>query len=206
MSIRVLDQAEVVKVNDNRGNLFEVVRASDRSVVCDDESLYEDGFRARVDGATRLPPIAIGDVRPTDVLVLTLDRLALQGRVIPTSKALMPAGLSAMWSFAEVLRRGCQVTLDVHTDELQVGLQPTRGSTMFEVSGSSSLTHWRMVPVMRLSSADLRTSRECSLTSAETWQLALVPKHTKSALIRVLTACGATTTGDCMGLWTGALR
>jgi DEAD/DEAH box helicase domain-containing protein len=29
-----------------------------------------------------------------------------------------------MWSFAEVLRRGCQDDLDVHPDELNVGLQP----------------------------------------------------------------------------------
>ena len=126
MSVRVLDQAEVVKVNDNRGHLFDIVRVPDRSVVCDDESLYEDGFHAWVDGATRLPPIAIGDVRPTDVLVLTLDQLALQGGVIPSSRNLMPAGMSAIWSFAEVLRRGCQVALDVQADELQVGLQPAR--------------------------------------------------------------------------------
>jgi DEAD/DEAH box helicase domain-containing protein len=126
MSVRVLDQAEVVKVNDNRGRLFEIVRLSDRTVVCDDESLYEDGLRARIEGATRILPIAIGDVRPTDVLVVTLDRLALQGGVIPSNKFLMPAGMSAIWSFAEILRRGCQVALDVHTDELQVGLQPVR--------------------------------------------------------------------------------
>jgi DEAD/DEAH box helicase domain-containing protein len=126
MSVRVLDQAEVVKVNDNRGHLFDIVRVPDRSVVCDDESLYEDGFHAWVDGATRLPPVAIGDVRPTDVLVLTLDQLALQGGVIPSSRNLMPAGMSAIWSFAEVLRRGCQVALDVQPDELQVGLQPAR--------------------------------------------------------------------------------
>ena len=126
MSVRVLDQAEVVKVNDNRGHLFDIVRVPDRSVVCDDESLYEDGFHAWVDGATRLPPVAIGDVRPTDVLVLTLDQLALQGGVIPSSRNLMPAGMSAIRSFAEVLRRGCQVALDVQPDELQVGLQPAR--------------------------------------------------------------------------------
>ncbi len=126
ISVRVLDQAEVVKVNDNRGRLFDLVRLNDRTVVCDDESLYEDGLRARTDGSARLQPIAIGDVQPTDVLVLTLDRLALQGGVIPSSKNLMPAGMSALWSFAEVLRRGCQVALDVQSDELQVGLQPAR--------------------------------------------------------------------------------
>lgn len=126
MTVRVLDQAEVVRVNDNRGVLFPIVRASDQSIVCDDESLYEDGLQARVDGASRLNPVAIGDVRPTDVLVLALDRLRLQRGVIPTSQAVLPAGLSAIWSFAEILRRGCQAALDVQPDELQVGLQPAR--------------------------------------------------------------------------------
>ncbi len=126
MSVRVLDQAEVVSVNDNRGLLFNLLRMNDGTVVCDDEGLYEDRLRVRLDGGTRLPPIAIGDVRPTDVLVLTLDQLALQGGVIPVAKQLLPAGMSAIWSFAEVLRRGCQVALDVQSDELQVGLQPAR--------------------------------------------------------------------------------
>ena len=31
-----------------------------------------------------------------------------------------------MWSFAEVIRRGCQVALDLQPDELQAGLQPVR--------------------------------------------------------------------------------
>lgn len=126
MTVRVLEQAEVVRANDNRGRLFELVRVSDQTVVCDDESLYEDGLKARLDGATRLSAVAIGDVRPTDVLVVSLDHLALQGSVIPTSRSTLPAGLSALWSFAEILRRGCQVRLDVEPDELQVGLQPAR--------------------------------------------------------------------------------
>ena len=126
MTVRVLEQAEVVRVNDNRGRLFPILRLADQSVVCDDESLYDDKLQARTDGSARLPSIAIGDVRPTDVLVLTLDHLALQGGVIPTRRNRLPAGLSAMWSFAEVFRRGCQVALDIDPNELQVGLQPAR--------------------------------------------------------------------------------
>jgi DEAD/DEAH box helicase domain-containing protein len=126
MTIRILEQAEVVQVNDNRGHLFPVVTLADKSVVCSDESLFEDGLRVRIDSGTIPRDVAIGDVRPTDVLVLSLDRLALQGGVIPTVRALLPAGSSALWSFAEVLRRGCQAQLDVQPDELQVGLQPAR--------------------------------------------------------------------------------
>jgi DEAD/DEAH box helicase domain-containing protein len=126
MTVRVLEQAEVVRINDNRGRLFPIVQLSNRSVICTDESLYEDGLRTAIDGATRLDPIAVGDVRPTDVLVLSLDHLALQGKAIPVGRRLLPAGVAALWSFAEVLRRGCQAALDVQADELQVGLQPVR--------------------------------------------------------------------------------
>lgn len=126
MSTQVLEQAEVVSINDNRGRLFPIVRMPDRTIVCDDESLYEDGFRVNTRGASRLGPIAIGEVRPSDVLVLTLDRLALPTKVIPVPRKVLPAGIAALWSFAEVFRRGCQVALDVHPDELRVGLQPAR--------------------------------------------------------------------------------
>lgn len=125
MSVRRLEQAEVVRVNDNRGHLFPLVETHG-TIVCTDESLFEDGFRVNLDGATPRGEIAIGDVRPTDVLVLSLDHLDLKGGVIPASRRLLPAGLSALWSFAEVIRRGCQVALDVQPDELQVGLQPAR--------------------------------------------------------------------------------
>ena len=126
MTVRILEQAEVVRVNDNSGRLFSIVRMPDQSVICDDEGLYEDGLKVKLDGGSALSPIAIGDVRPTDVLVLSLDSLALQGGVIPTGRHVLPAGLSAMWSFAEIIRRGCQVSLDVAPDELQVGLQAAR--------------------------------------------------------------------------------
>ncbi len=46
------------------------MKMKDQTIVSDDESLYEDGLRVSLDGASRLEPVAIGDVRPTDVLVL----------------------------------------------------------------------------------------------------------------------------------------
>jgi DEAD/DEAH box helicase domain-containing protein len=125
MSVRVLEQAPVVQVNDNRGRLFELVRLRDQTLVCTDESVYPDRMHADVEGATPVAAVAIGDVRPTDVLVLSLDRLALQGQVIPVEGSILPAGLAALWSFAEVLRRGCQAALDIQPDELRMGLQPS---------------------------------------------------------------------------------
>ena len=126
MTVRILEQAEVVRINDNRGRLFEVGRVSDQSVVCTDEDLYEDGLRVNAQYVSPLGSVALGDVRPSDVLVLSLDQLPLKHKILPTGKQLQPAGLPAVWSFAEVLRRGCQVSLDVEPNELQVGLQPSR--------------------------------------------------------------------------------
>lgn len=39
-----------------------------------------------------------------------------------SSRALLPAGSAAFWSFAEVLRRACQVALDIDPQELVFGL------------------------------------------------------------------------------------
>jgi DEAD/DEAH box helicase domain-containing protein len=118
--------ARVIRINDNHGNLFPLLRQKDGTVVSDDESLYEKMPKFREDGSVRIDPAAIGEIRPTDVVTLTLDSVNLHGGVIPTAPYLLPAGLSAIWSFAEVIRRGCQVALDLQPDELQVGLQPAR--------------------------------------------------------------------------------
>lgn len=120
------DAVSVLNINDNSGALFPLSRLADGSVVCDDSSLYRTPPSFGQQGSTSLPPAAIGDVRPTDVITLSLEHLSLRGGVIPTAPYLVPAGLSAMWSFAEILRRGCQVALDLHPEELQVGLQPSR--------------------------------------------------------------------------------
>lgn len=121
---RSADPVRVIRINDNRGQLFPLQRQSDGTVVSDDESLYDKPPKFRPDGATHLPSAAIGEIRPTDVVVLALNGVALHAGVIPTNPRLLPAGLSAMWSFAELIRRGSQVALDLQPDELQVGLQP----------------------------------------------------------------------------------
>lgn len=126
MTVETLEQAPVVQINDNHGHLFSLVRMSDATVVCDDETLYERPPAFRLEGSVKLDAAAIGEIRPTDVLALTLDHIALHKRAIPTSPISLPAGLSALWSFAEVMRRGCQVALDLQPSELQVGLQPIR--------------------------------------------------------------------------------
>jgi DEAD/DEAH box helicase domain-containing protein len=125
VQVEVHAQAEVVTLNDNGGRLFRLRREPDRSVVVPDAGLYSHKPDLRTGPSATLTG-ALGEVRPTDVLVLTLDRLALPGGVIPTGKWELPAGLPAMWSFAEVLRRACAVHADVDPAELQVGLRPAR--------------------------------------------------------------------------------
>lgn len=125
LHVEVHAQAEVVTLNDNGGRLFQLRREPDRSVVVPDRSLYSRRPDLRTGPSPTLTG-ALGEVRPTDVLLLTLDRLALPGGVIPTGKWGLAAGLPAMWSFAEVLRRACAVHADVDPAELQVGLRPAR--------------------------------------------------------------------------------
>jgi DEAD/DEAH box helicase domain-containing protein len=120
------DPVRVIRVNDNHGNLFPLLRQRDGTVVCDDDTLYDKPPTFQPKGSNRLAPAAIGEIRPTDVVTLSLEQIALHGGVIPTAPFLLPAGLSAMWSFAEIMRRGCQVALDLQPDELQAGLQPVR--------------------------------------------------------------------------------
>lgn len=119
----VLSQANVLLINDNRGQLFPFERLRDQSVVAADEGLYP-AAKVRIPRGAPLAIGAIGEIRPTDVLTLTLDRVRLAEGLIPTARKLMPAGVAALHSFAEVLRRGADAALDIHPEELEVGLQP----------------------------------------------------------------------------------
>lgn len=117
---------DVVQVNDNRGRLFSLHRDRHLTVQCSDPELYSGARAPRVEGLVDLGRAAIGEIRPTDVVVFSLEDVHLVGGVIPTLRDALPAGLPAMWSFAEVLRHGCQAILDLQPDELLVGLKSTR--------------------------------------------------------------------------------
>jgi len=122
-SLAVLEDAPVLRINDNRGRLFTFVQAADRSVVVADADLFERDDVVLPTGSP-LGSGAIGEIRPTDVLAITLDKVQLRGQVLPTGRKILPAGLAAMHSFAEVLKRGADAEFDIHPDELNVGLQP----------------------------------------------------------------------------------
>jgi DEAD/DEAH box helicase domain-containing protein len=65
-------------------------------------------------------------VRPTDVLVMTLDQLQLPGPqgTVTVDRRRMPAGSPALWSFAETFRVASALELELDARELEIGLQP----------------------------------------------------------------------------------
>lgn len=128
--VRVFEAADVFTINDNAGRLFGLKRRG-RSVLVEDPAVYAEpprGIRLGED-----PPdvaAAIGAVRRTDALTLTLVDLALPGGLPvissrrPPGTALAP-GLAALVSYAALLRvTAAQQVLDIRAEELQVGLQP----------------------------------------------------------------------------------
>lgn len=124
VTLSICNQAEVVQINDNRGRNFEVATMHDGSMVVPQPGLYSGRNRGPWAPDGPREEIAIGDVRPTDVLVVTLDRLDLPGSLIDLHGN--PAALAALWSFGEALRVACATHLDVDPSELQLGLQPYR--------------------------------------------------------------------------------
>ncbi|WP_091181742.1 DEAD/DEAH box helicase [Paramicrobacterium humi] len=130
VSLRLLEQAEVVAVNDNNRKLFDLSRQSDGSVIAQNRDLYRRPLPEFMRTAGQaLDPAAIGEVRRTDVLLLGLDRLALPEGTVGTLPWACPAGKGALLSFAEMLRNAAKEYLDIEQSELEVGLQPTRNGT-----------------------------------------------------------------------------
>jgi DEAD/DEAH box helicase domain-containing protein len=124
MSVTVHQGSEIYTINDNDGRLFSMFNDHGSVVVPDPELYTED---PHLDVPERPPDYlgAIGMVKPTDALVLSLDRVPVPGpdTVIDAREPVLAAGLSALWSFAEILRLASAVELDVGPGELQIGLQ-----------------------------------------------------------------------------------
>lgn len=121
LTLETYEQAQVIQANDNRGDLFPFRRLSDASVVTADDSLFPPRTWKTPDGLD-IGFGAIGELRTTDALVIGLDKPDVPGGTVVSSRALLPAGSAAFWSFAEVLRRACQVALDIDPQELVFGL------------------------------------------------------------------------------------
>lgn len=127
MTILTRSAAEVFSINDNGGELYDMYRYG-RSIVVPTPDLYRDLPALTQAEFEREPDFrgAIGCVKPTDVLVMHLDNLALPGPhgVITTNARHLPAGVPALWSFGEIFRIAGALELDVDPRELEIGLQP----------------------------------------------------------------------------------
>ncbi|MCY4113349.1 MAG: DEAD/DEAH box helicase [Chloroflexi bacterium] len=122
-------QADVFVVNDNNGERFEMYQDG-REVIVPQPDLYGRDSPFPEPENTPDDEGAIGYVKRTDALVVAFDRseLPIPGGFVPRDNDAMPGGIAALWSFAELLRRACASELDVDSRELQIGLQPRRGS------------------------------------------------------------------------------
>jgi DEAD/DEAH box helicase domain-containing protein len=127
MTVQSRPGATVFSINDNRGELFPM-HEFDRTVVVPRPELYRDLPHIPLDRFDGPPSRmgAIGSVRPTDVLVMSLDRLQVPGPrgTVTVDRWRMPAGLAALWSFAETFRIASALELELDTRELDIGLQP----------------------------------------------------------------------------------
>lgn len=116
-------QSRIVQFNANRGKLYDLREWSRRWYAVNDD-LFEfppEGRNGRERGE-----FALGFTRVTDAVTFGLRDPAVPGGVVPADPAVLPAGMSAYLSFAEILRRSAKVSLDVDPQELQSGLYPFR--------------------------------------------------------------------------------
>ena len=128
VNLDLFEQSRVIEYNNNGGRLFNLLRLTDSSVVATNPDLYDGQWAIPTEG-TRVGDAAIGEIRVTDAVTVDVERSDSAISRIPLHSPDMPAGNSAFWSLAEVLRRASQVALDVDPSELQTGLLPFRHET-----------------------------------------------------------------------------
>jgi DEAD/DEAH box helicase domain-containing protein len=124
LALQPLQQTRVMLINDNNGRLYSIAPERDNSLRVWEPSLYSPRARPRVQN----PPaptgdIAIGSIRTTDALLIKLNATEIPGPDAVVDVARVRAGLSAIWSFTELLRRAIGGELDVDPTEIQAGLQ-----------------------------------------------------------------------------------
>lgn len=128
-TLEVYELALLVQINDNNGRLFPVVSDGGSTLVVD-ANLFPDEKGWPPPTLKMEREIAIGELRATDVLTVELSSTHVPGGVVPYDKDLLPAGLPAYWSLAEVMRRAAKRLLDIDPQELVIGLHPTGEGSM----------------------------------------------------------------------------
>ncbi|WP_285029787.1 DEAD/DEAH box helicase [Mycolicibacterium sp. lyk4-40-TYG-92] len=112
VDLDLYEQSRLVSVNDNMSQGFRLIPQGDGTVLAE----------TATGQPTPLP--TIGEIRVTDALLVTLSRLDVKTGAVSLYD--QPSGRAAYVSFAEVLRRGAQVYLDLEPSELVAGLTPLR--------------------------------------------------------------------------------
>lgn len=123
VDVRLYEQGKLLQYNDNRGRLFDLKRQGDGSVVAVDKAIYPRGWKDMPTTGIDIGKSAIGEIRTTDAVTVAFTRLKTPTGGLPTSSGVLPAGMSALWSLAEVMRAGVKAQLDIDPQEIQAGLQ-----------------------------------------------------------------------------------
>jgi DEAD/DEAH box helicase domain-containing protein len=118
LDLQRFPQSQIVSYNDNRGQLFTFSQDRGR-LIADVEGRKTDTTGKPFGSA------AIGYVRVTDAVTFGLSGVEIPGGVIPQDPTVLPAGIRAYHSFAEILRRAAKSILDIDPQELQSGLYST---------------------------------------------------------------------------------
>lgn len=127
--VEVYEQSQLVQINDNDGRLFPVASEWDNELVVDPRLFPDEkGWPPPALKASR--EIAIGELRTTDILTVSVVGDGVPGGFVPRDRSRLPAGLPAYWSLAEVVRRASKRLLDIDPQELVVGLNPTGDGAM----------------------------------------------------------------------------
>lgn len=132
-SLEIYEQGSRYVINNNLGKSFDITRIPDGSAIVADQGLYPRDFVLPSTGAGQRITGAFGTVCTTDILTIELNGLIGAGHegVIPLAKEHLPAGRSAMTSFAQALRREAARHLDVDSEELDVGIQPVKVGALY---------------------------------------------------------------------------
>lgn len=120
LDVQRFPQSQIVTYNDNRGRLFTFTKNHER-LYADVEGVSNSGRR----GGQPFGEAAIGFVRVTDAVTFGLTGADLPGGIVAQDPEVLPAGMRAYHSFAEILRRAAKVSLDIDPQELQSGLYST---------------------------------------------------------------------------------
>jgi DEAD/DEAH box helicase domain-containing protein len=121
VTTKFYENAKTIQINDNFGRGYNLKRQADETVVVQEQEITAINTDIKIVGEPDYANAFIGAIKVSDVLVIDFDTVKLPGNTIDTST---DAGKSALWSFSEAFKKGCDAELDLSPDELVVGLHP----------------------------------------------------------------------------------